>query len=86
MWGMRVYIINERSKRKKLDDISHWGYFMGYAAITGVTIFCKPYQPFIIHRSHHVWFDEYNYCLFIEYKNTPGYLLLRQDPEVHIHN
>ena len=39
-----------------------------------------------IHRYHHVWFDEYNYRLSIEDKHTPGSLLLRQDPEGHIHD
>ena len=37
------------------------------------------------YRSHHVWFDEYNYCLSIEDKNAPCYLLLRKYPEIHIH-
>ena len=83
---MRVYIINGRSTRKKLDDRSHRGYFMGYAATTGVILYWKPDQPFIIHRAHHVWFDEYNSHLSIEDKHTPGSLLLRQDPEGHIHN
>ena len=59
---------------------------MGYAATTGVILYWKPDQPFIIHRAHHVWFDEYNSRLYIEYKHTPGSLLLRQDPEEHIHN
>ena len=57
---------------------------MGYAATTGVIIYWKPYQPFVIHRSHHFWFDEYNSRLSIEDKNTPGSLLLWQDPEGHI--
>ena len=39
-----------------------------------------------IHRSHHVWFDEYNYFISIEYKRTTGYLLLRQYPESLIYN
>ena len=30
IWGVRFYIINVRVKRKKLDDISHHGYLMGY--------------------------------------------------------
>ena len=37
-WGVRVYIINGRATRKKLDDRSHQGYFMGYAATTGVIL------------------------------------------------
>ena len=59
---------------------------MGYAATTGVIIYWNPDQPFVIHISHHVWFDEYNYCLSIEDKHTPGYLLLQQYPESHAHN
>ena len=39
---------------------------MGYAATTGVILYWKLDQPFIIHRAHHVWFDEYNYRLSIE--------------------
>ena len=41
---------------------------------------------FIIHRAHHVWFDEYNSRLSIEDKHTLGSLLLRQYPEGHIHD
>ena len=58
---------------------------MGYAATTGVIIYWKPDQTFVIHRSHHVWFDEYNSRPHIEDKHTPGYLLLRKYPEGHIH-
>ena len=83
---MRVYIINGRATRKKLDDRSHRGYFMGYAATTGVIIYWKLDQNFIIHRAHHVWFDEYNSSLSIEDNNTPGSLLLRKYPEIHINN
>ena len=49
---------------------------MGYADIIGVIIYCNPDQPFVIHRYYHVWFDEYNYRLFIENNHTPGSLLL----------
>ena len=49
---------------------------MVYAANTGFIIYCKPYQPFVVHRSHHVWFDEYNSSLSIEDNHTPGSLLL----------
>ena len=59
---------------------------MGYAATTGVIIYLKPDQPFVIHRSHHVWFDEYNARLSIEDKHTPGSLLCRKYPEGHIQN
>ena len=65
IWGVRVYIINGRATRKKLDDRSHQSYFIGYAATTGVILYWKPYQPCIIHRAHHVWFDEYNSRLYI---------------------
>ena len=59
---------------------------MGYEATTGVILYWNPYQPFFIHRYHHVCFYEYNYRLSIKYKHTPGYLLLQQDPEILIHN
>ena len=83
---MRLYIINGHAARKKLDDRSHWGYFMGYVDTAGVILYWKPYKPFIIHRAHHVWFDEYNPCLSIEDKHTPGSLLFRKYPEGHIHD
>ena len=59
---------------------------MGYVATTGVIRYLKPDQPFIIHRAHHVWFDEYNSRLSIEDKHTPGSLLLWKDLEGHIHD
>ena len=83
---MKFYIINGRATINKLDDRSHRGYFMGYAGITGVILYWKPNQTFVINRVHHVWFDEYNYLLSIEEKHTPDYLLLRKDPESHIHD
>ena len=83
---MRVYIINGCVTRKNIDDISHRGYFMVYSAIIGVILYWKPYQTFLIHRAHHVWFNEYNYLLSIEYKHNPGYLLLQQYPESNVHN
>ena len=83
---MRVYIINGRVTGKNLDDRKHRGSFMGYAATTGVIIYRNPDQPFVIHISHHFWFDEYNCCLSIEDKHTPGYLLLQQYPESHAHH
>ena len=49
---------------------------MGYAATTLIILYWKPDQPVLIHRSHHVWFDEFNSCIFIYNNNTPGYLLL----------
>ena len=71
---------------KKFGDRSHGVYFMTYAATTGVIIYWKPDQPFLIHRAHHVWFDEYNSCLSIKDKHTPGYLLLQQDSKSNTHN
>ena len=59
---------------------------MGYAYTTGIILYWKPYQPFVIHISHCVWFDEYNDFISIEYKHTPGSLLLRKDIESLIHN
>ena len=59
---------------------------MEYAATTGVIIYWKLHQNFVIHRDHHVWFDEYNSRLSIEYNNTPGYFLLQQYPEINVHN
>ena len=58
---------------------------MGYAATTVVILYWKPDQSFIIHRAHHVWFDECNSHLSIEDKHTIGALLIRKDPEIHIH-
>ena len=49
---------------------------MGYEATRGVIIYWKPDQPCDTHKSHHVWFDKYNYLLYIEDKHTPGSLLL----------
>ena len=59
---------------------------MGYVDTTVVILYWNPYQTFVIHRYHHFWFDEYNSHLSIEYKHTPGYLLLQQYPESLIHN
>ena len=59
---------------------------MGYASTTGVIIYWKPDQPFVVHRAHHIWFDEYSYCFSIEENHTPGYLLLKQYPEIILHH
>ena len=59
---------------------------MEYSANIGVIICWNPDQNFVIHRDHHVWFDGYNYCIFIDERHNPGSLLLRQDPEGLIHN
>ena len=83
---MRVYIINGRATGNNLDDISHQGYLMGCTATTGVIIYWKSDQPSVIHRAHHIWFDEYNCCLSIEDTHTPVYLLLQKYPETLIHN
>ena len=83
---MRVFIINGRATINKIDDRSHWEYFMGYAAITEFVIYWKPDQPFVIHIAYHVWFDGYNYHLSIEDKHTPGSLLFWNYPESFIDN
>ena len=59
---------------------------MGCTATTGIIVYWKPDQPFVIHRYHHIWFEEYNSRLFIEYNHTPDYLLYREYPERLIHN
>ena len=59
---------------------------MGYADTTGVIIYCKLDQHFVIHRAHHVWFYKYNPRLSIEDNHNPDYLLLQQDPESHVHH
>ena len=83
---MRVYSINVRATRKNLDDRSNWVYFIGYVATKGFIILWYPDQPFVIHRAHHVWFDKYNFLLYIGDKHTPGSLLLRKYPEDNIHD
>ena len=59
---------------------------MRYAGNTGVIIYWKSDQPFVIQRAHHVWFDEYNSRLSIEDKHNPGSLLLWKDTEIIIHD
>ena len=59
---------------------------MGYAATTGVILYCNPYQFFVIYIAHHIWFDEYNYCLYIEYNHTMVSLLLQKEPEILLRN
>ena len=44
IWGVGVYIINRHATRKNIYDISYSGYFMRYAATTGVIIYWKPYK------------------------------------------
>ena len=83
---MRLYTINGHFTRNNIDDISHRGHFMGYVATIGVILYWNPDQPFIILRSHHVWFDENNLHLPIEDNHTPGSLLLQQYLESHVHN
>ena len=58
---------------------------MGYSDTTGVILYWKPDQPFGIHRSHHFWFYGYKSRFSIEYKHTPGSLLLQKDSGVSIH-
>ena len=59
---------------------------MGYADNSGVIIYWNPNEPFVIHISHNVWFDEYNSRLSIEDNQNPVYLLLQKYPESIIHN
>ena len=66
IWCVRVYILNGRVTRKKLDYISDHGYFTQYSDTTGVIVYWNSYHPFVIHRSHHDWFDEYNSNISIE--------------------
>ena len=86
IWGVRVYIINRGVTRNKLDDISHHGYCMGYAATSGIVIYWKTDQPFFIYKSHYIPVDEYDHHPFIKDNHTPGCLPLQQDPETHIYN
>ena len=51
--GVRVYIISGDIKIKKLDNISHHIYFMGYLATTGVIVDWKTYHNYYIHRKNH---------------------------------
>ena len=48
MWGMIVYIINGRVTRNNIDDRLHLCYLMGYAANTGIILYCYPDQIFAI--------------------------------------
>ena len=69
----------------------HWWYiiswlFHGIYSYYRSYFYWNPDQPFVIHRAHHFWFGEYNYLLSIEDKHTPDYLLLQQDPEIHVHH
>ena len=59
---------------------------MESADTIGFIFYWDPYQTFVIHISHHVWFGEYNSRLSIEYKRTPCSLLLQKHPESPIHN
>ena len=58
---------------------------MGYAANTGVIIYCNTDQDFSIHGDHHAWFDEYNYSTSMEDKHNNRSLLLQQDTEIAFH-
>ena len=59
---------------------------MGYVDTTGVIIYWKLDQPFVIHKGHHVWYDENNSSLSIKYKHSPGSWLLRQYHGIHVNN
>ena len=71
--------------KEDLDDISHCGYFMEYANNTVVILYWNPDQPFAIHRDYCDRLYEYNSHIFVEYKNTPGSLLLQKYPEILLH-
>ena len=49
---------------------------MVYAATTGAILNWKLDQNIVIHRAHHIWFDEYNSRLSIEENHTTGSLIL----------
>ena len=85
-WDARANIINGHVTRKKLNDRPHRDYFIVYLTTTGVILCWKPDHSFIIHRSHHVSFDEYNYLISIEYNHTSGYLQVQKHPESLLHN
>ena len=59
---------------------------MVYADTTSVILYWNPDMTFIVHRAHHVWFDEYNPHQSIKAKHNTGYLIPKQDPEILIHN
>ena len=59
---------------------------MGYEATSGVILYWNIDQNFVIHRDHHVWFDEYNSSLYVEDKRTPGSLIIKKHPVGLIHN
>ena len=54
IWGVRLYIINERVTRNNLDDRLYRSYFILYASTTVFIIYWKPYQTFVINRDYHV--------------------------------
>ena len=54
---MRFGIINGRVTRNNLGGKFRYGYFIRYAATTGVILYWKLDQPFVIHGAHHVWCD-----------------------------
>ena len=86
IWGVRAYIINGCVTINNMDYISYRVYFVGYVATTVVIIYWNIDQHFVIHIYHHVWFDEYNSCIYIKVDHNSGYLLLQQDPETCVHN
>ena len=58
---------------------------MRYADTTGVIIYWNPDYTFLIHISHHVWFNEYNSFISIEDKQSTGSILLQQYTESIFH-
>ena len=56
--GCETLHYNGRVTRNNIYYRSHNGYLIGYADTTGVILYSNPDQNFVIHRDHHVWFDE----------------------------
>ena len=73
MWGIRVYIINGRVTRKKLDDRSHHGYFMRYSATTGVILYWKPNQYFL--STYTIMFGLMNIIFFSPQKTSTSQVI-----------
>ena len=59
---------------------------MVYVATKGGILYYNPEQNLYIHRSHHDWFNEYNYQISPKDKHTPGTLILQKYPEIRLHH
>ena len=86
IWAVIFYIINGSVTIKKLDNISQWAYFMGYASNKVFLIYKKTDHTCNGHRFHYAWFYEYIYFISTEDNNTLIYLLIQQYPESIINN